>query len=136
MKIIKIGKELDNNIIIKNDPSVSRYHIQLFIDNDDNIFISDCNSTNGTYVNGQKINDPIKLDTYDVLKIGNTIINWKQLLLENEDLEEAFETFQDNLSILEQNPIKQKNIKKYKWLLIIISALISIIIICLFKIKI
>jgi pSer/pThr/pTyr-binding forkhead associated (FHA) protein len=131
MKIIKIGKEVDNDMIIEGDPSVSRYHIQLFIDDEGNVFVTDCNSTNGTYINGQRINEPIKLETYDVLKIANTIINWKQLLQENVDLKEAYETYQDKLSIHEEYPIKQKKtIEKY-YLIIIICLIISLLIIFL-----
>lgn len=132
MKIIKIGKEVDNDMIIEGDPSVSRYHIQLFIDDEGNVFVTDCNSTNGTYINGQRINESIKLETYDVLKIANTIINWKQLLQENVDLKEAYETFQDKLSIPEEHPIKQKKTIEKNYLIIIICLIISLLIIFLF----
>jgi len=69
IKTIKIGRLKDNDIVIDNS-SVSRYHCQLFIDNSGNVFLTDLNSSNGTYVNGIRIKDSVQLRTTDVLKCG------------------------------------------------------------------
>ncbi len=130
MRIIKIGSDTNNDMIISGDPAVSRMHMQLFIDDDANVFVTDCKSTNGTYVNGQRIETSIKLETYDILRIANTLINWQQLLLDNVDVKEAYETFQDNSSIPELQLEPQKN-KSVKLLLFIISILIIAIVIYL-----
>ena len=131
MRIIKIGSDTNNDMIISGDPAVSRMHMQLFIDDDANVFVTDCKSTNGTYVNGQRIETSIKLETYDILRIANTLINWQQLLLDNVDVKEAYETFQDNSSIpeLQLEPQKNKSVKPL--LFIIISILIIAIVIYL-----
>ena len=130
MRIIKIGSDTNNDMIISGDPAVSRMHMQLFIDDDANVFATDCKSTNGTYVNGQRIETSIKLETYDILRIANTLINWQQLLLDNVDVKEAYETFQDNSSVPELQLEPQKN-KSVRLLLFIISILIIAIVIYL-----
>jgi pSer/pThr/pTyr-binding forkhead associated (FHA) protein len=134
MRIIKIGSDTNNDMIISGDPAVSRMHMQLFIDDEANVFVTDCNSTNGTYVNGQRIDISIKLETYDILRIANTLINWQQLLLDNVDVKEAYETFQDNSSIPELQLEPQKN-KSVKLLLFIVSILIVGIVIYLICLK-
>ena len=52
----------------------------IFIDDDRNVFVTDKNSLNGTFVNGTKIFEPKKLGRYDILRIGNTLINWRDYL--------------------------------------------------------
>lgn len=75
MKKFTIGTLKSNDIVIKNDTTVSRSHAFLFNDSNNNIYISDCNSLNGTYVNGMKVDDAI-LNNLDILKVGNTVIDW------------------------------------------------------------
>ena len=68
---IKVGKAPINDIVI-NDTFVSREHLEIFIDSDKNVFITDLDSANGTYVNGIRITNSVKLETFDILLIGNT----------------------------------------------------------------
>lgn len=74
MKKLTIGKSSSNDIVISNDSTVSRSHAFLFSDNI-HIYISDCDSLNGTYVNGLRVQDTI-LNKLDILKVGNTVIDW------------------------------------------------------------
>ena len=122
MRLIKIGSGTDNDMIISGDPAVSRSHMQLFVDDEANVFVTDCNSTNGTYVNGHRINKSVKLQTYDILRIANTLINWQQLLNDNADVKAAYETFQENSfqPELQLEPKKAKNIR----LILFIAAII------------
>jgi pSer/pThr/pTyr-binding forkhead associated (FHA) protein len=96
--------------------------MQLFVDDEANVFVTDCNSTNGTYVNGHRINKSVKLQTYDILRIANTLINWQQLLNDNADVKAAYETFQENSfqPELQLEPKKTKNIR----LILFIAAII------------
>ncbi len=56
MRIIKIGRSLENDIIISpREEDVSKWHALLKIDNDGKVRISDLASTNGTYVNGKRL---------------------------------------------------------------------------------
>ena len=75
MNKLTIGTLESNDIIVTNDSTVSRSHALLFSDSNNNIYISDLNSLNGTYVNGLKVNDAI-LNDLDILKVGNTVIDW------------------------------------------------------------
>ena len=71
MKLIKIGTSNKNDIVIDGDNTVSRQHLQIFIDDESNVFVTDLNSMNGTFVNGEIIKEPVLLKPYDILKIGN-----------------------------------------------------------------
>ncbi len=56
MKIIKIGRSLDNDIVISpREEDVSKWHALLKIDNDGKVRISDLASTNGTFINGKRL---------------------------------------------------------------------------------
>ena len=73
-----IGREKGDIII--NDPEVSSSHCQIQqIDNDYHLF--DMNSTNGTYVNNNRIVKAMLKDN-DIIKIGSSIL---QFNLENEE---------------------------------------------------
>ena len=127
MRLIKIGSGTDNDMIIIGDPAVSRSHMQLFVDDEANVFVTDCTSTNGTYLNGYRINKSVKLQTYDILRIGNTLINWQQLLNDGADVKEAYETFQENSSQPELQVESKKNI--YIRLILFIAVIILLAII-------
>ena len=59
-----IGRLEDNTFQIA-DPSVSSHHCEIFMRGDD-VVVQDLNSTNGSYINGEKI-------TEAVLKPGQTL---------------------------------------------------------------
>lgn len=75
MTSVSIGRNPDNNVVV-NDPNVSRYHCRIDDNGNGNFFIQDMNSTNGTYVNGQRIYGTAPLRVSDVVKIGDTILPW------------------------------------------------------------
>ncbi len=67
-KIISLGRGENNDIVIK-DPYISKNHFKI-IENRKKHYIEDLNSANGTYLNGEKIVDPVKLKNRDLIKIG------------------------------------------------------------------
>lgn len=69
-KLLKIGRGKENDIIIA-DPSVSRRHIELFINDEGAVFITDLNSSNGTTVNGIVLTGSMILCSNDVVKLGS-----------------------------------------------------------------
>ena len=75
MKIITVGRETSNDVVIP-DSFVGRHHLQLIKDEAGAYFVRDLNSTNGTFVNGQKIQGEVALDEQDVIRIGNTTLPW------------------------------------------------------------
>ncbi len=70
MKVIKIGRSSENDIVI-SETFISRQHALLMVDNSGKIRIRDLDSTSGTYVNGNRIqeealaqDDEVRLGTY------------------------------------------------------------------------
>ena len=66
---IDIGRSINNDIIIQNQ-FVSKNHARLEKENN-NHYISDLNSSNGTYLNGKKLVGTAELSHGDIIKIGN-----------------------------------------------------------------
>ena len=108
MKKLTIGKSSSNDIVISDDSTVSRSHAFLFSDNI-HIYISDCNSLNGTYVNGLRVQDAI-LNNLDILKVGNTVIDWAIYFNVNMDskIETSFMQDESNLLNSDENIPKGK----------------------------
>ena len=75
MKVITIGRSEENDVVI-TDPCASRHHLQIIQHDDGHFSVSDFGSTNGTYVNGQRINGEVILRDNDIIRIGNTTIPW------------------------------------------------------------
>lgn len=78
-RLYRIGTAQDNDIVL-SDPTqkVSRYHAIIWVDKDSNIYIKDI-STNGTYVNGVKINPNIDfpVSTKDIIVFAKSQpFNW------------------------------------------------------------
>lgn len=78
MKLYTIGSLSTSDICISNDPTVSRKHAQLFWDGKGVVVISDLGSLNGTFVNGNKILEPYRLKDLDVVKVGNSLLSWRE----------------------------------------------------------
>jgi len=76
MKIITIGRSSGNNVVI-SDSMVSKSHCQIIQDNNGNYRLIDNNSTNGTYINGEKRHGEIRLNQSDIIRIGNTTLPWQ-----------------------------------------------------------
>ncbi|MCH5243466.1 MAG: FHA domain-containing protein [Lentimicrobiaceae bacterium] len=75
MKVIKVGRAADNDKVIDDDVYVSRYHCQL-IRHDNGAYEIVDTSTNGSYVNGRKVNHRQTLHHGDIVKIGNICLPW------------------------------------------------------------
>ena len=73
--LIKIGRQLDNHIILE-DPRVSRSHAQIKLIND-RFVIFDMNSTGGTFVNGQPISQSV-LYPGDVISLAGVVFIFSQ----------------------------------------------------------
>ena len=77
MKVITLGRSTENNDIVVNDEKVSRNHLQMVMDDNGNYSVVDLESTNGTYVNGQRISGEVRLRPGDEVRIGQTVLPWQ-----------------------------------------------------------
>jgi pSer/pThr/pTyr-binding forkhead associated (FHA) protein len=75
--IINIGRNKKNDVVIEN-LKVSNTHAQLIIDEKDKVYINDLQSENGTFVNGNIINELTELSQSDVVKLANYLFEWKK----------------------------------------------------------
>lgn len=75
MKTLSIGRDASNNIVL-NDNMVSRNHAQLIVLGEGRVQIKDLGSTNGTFVNGTKINE-LYLNPGDIVKCASAFLNWQ-----------------------------------------------------------
>jgi len=66
-----IGRDITNDITI-NDPEVSRHHSRL-VRNPGGYTIEDLRSTNGTFVNRQRLTGPYQLSNGDLIGLGETV---------------------------------------------------------------
>ena len=81
---ISIGRNRNSQIVINNN-TISKDHAIIEFDEDGNAIIKDLNSSNGTYVNGQRLKViPIRLKTGDKITFGKY------------DMEFIFEAFNTN----------------------------------------
>jgi hypothetical protein len=69
---LKIGRTAPADIIIP-DPGVSREHCLVELAGD-KLCITDLNSTNGTYVEGKRIDDSVLLKIGQVVRVGNVTL--------------------------------------------------------------
>ena len=76
MEVKIIGKSSSCDVVI-SDNTVSREHAQLVMDND-TIEIIDLDSTNGTYVNGERITKPTRLTQGDEVVLGGVEFIWQK----------------------------------------------------------
>ncbi len=72
---IRIGRSEDNDICLLND-SISSHHAELHIKRGLSFFVVDLNSTNGVFVNGEKVSQQ-KLHDGDLIELGEVRLNFK-----------------------------------------------------------
>jgi phosphoserine phosphatase RsbU/P len=72
---LTIGRSSRNDICI-GDPFASRLHAELRREGD-HVLLVDNGSANGTYLNGQRVNGTIRLEPGDLIRIGETEIEYK-----------------------------------------------------------
>jgi predicted component of type VI protein secretion system len=67
-----LGRDLANEIAI-SDPEVSRRHARFYMQ-DENVMVEDLGSTNGSFLNGERISSPQQLRAGDVITLGESIV--------------------------------------------------------------
>lgn len=102
--IIKIGRDNSNDIAI-NEPRISRNHAIITDLKDGNYEIKDLGSTNGTFVNGERITQKIIVQG-DKVEVATCLVNWAAAFTEPETFgqfamikEEPFSKIRKTISI-------------------------------------
>lgn len=74
-----IGRKLSNDVII-SDSSASRVHAEIHLHASENrVTIADLDSTNGTYLNRQRVEGTVPLANRDVIRIGTCLMSVQYL---------------------------------------------------------
>lgn len=68
---MRIGRETDNDIVVKDDGFVSRYHAWITYERE-HFWLEDLGSTNGTLLNGEPLQRREILASGDKIKIGES----------------------------------------------------------------
>ncbi len=68
---VTVGRDITNDIVI-SDPEVSRHHARL-IRGTGGYVIEDLRSTNGTFINRERISSPYQLRDGDLIGMGETV---------------------------------------------------------------
>lgn len=71
---ITIGRRTDNDIVILDDPQVSRQHARVFRQGK-RMYVVDCASAGGTYVSGERIHERRLLGDEEI-RIGQTLFQY------------------------------------------------------------
>ena len=68
-----LGREHPTADLVIADPGVSRRHARVFTHNG-GVIVEDLGSSNGTYVNGERISGPVELGIGDEVQLGETVL--------------------------------------------------------------
>lgn len=70
---LTLGRSPACVVVLENDTFASSVHARVFRQDGD-VFVEDLGSTNGTYVNGERLAAPTQLKRGDHLKVGSTVL--------------------------------------------------------------
>jgi FHA domain len=73
---VTIGRGLRNDIAIASDEYASARHAR-FEPRQDGVWVQDLGSTNGTYLNGTRLEQPRRLTSGDVIRVGETDLRFE-----------------------------------------------------------
>ena len=74
---VTLGRAPDNDFNLDADEFASGHHARIE-PRRDGVWVEDLGSTNGTFVNGQKLTRPRKLAPGDVVRVGETDLRFEQ----------------------------------------------------------
>jgi hypothetical protein len=74
---LTIGRGGQNDIAIRSDEYASARHAR-FEPRQDGVWVQDLGSTNGTYLNGARLEHPRRLTQGDVVRVGETDLRYEQ----------------------------------------------------------
>ena len=129
--LLRIGKSPNNEVVINNS-FISDYHLELFIDETNLVFLTDLKSDNGTFVNGKRLKGYIKLEPKDEVFIGNGyFFDWEKTLYDMQKTNKK----ELNIKKKEKNETVKKKSFIFRYLdLVLIYSFVFILLIYLYVI--
>jgi pSer/pThr/pTyr-binding forkhead associated (FHA) protein len=76
MRTLTIGRSSSNDVVMQ-DSFVSGSHCSITMDEKGNFYLQDLGSSNGTFVNGKRVQQAW-LKSNDIVRIGETVIPWQE----------------------------------------------------------
>jgi pSer/pThr/pTyr-binding forkhead associated (FHA) protein len=77
---LRIGSNVDNDMVIESE-GVDDKHLELFCDSSGNVFITDLNTKNGTFINGEELNGYALLNQGDKVVLGrHYVFRWESFV--------------------------------------------------------
>ena len=77
--VTTLGRGHESTVRLRHDTEISRVHCRVEHRPDGTCLASDCDSKNGTYVNGRQIGDqPVTLKNGDQIRIGKTQLTFRE----------------------------------------------------------
>ncbi len=70
-----LGREQSNDIVLTDDEQVSGRHLRVLV-RAGSFYVEDIGSTNGTFLNGERITGAVLLNSGDLIKAGKTILKF------------------------------------------------------------
>lgn len=70
---VSIGRSPENDIVLDNEPTISRFHAVLER-NGDRWLLRDLGSRNGTWLNGERVTDAMPFESADEARIGDYVL--------------------------------------------------------------
>jgi pSer/pThr/pTyr-binding forkhead associated (FHA) protein len=74
--VLAIGRLEDNDIVIDDDSFISSHHARIEI-RPEGTWVVDLGSTNGCYVNGQRVADERSVRKGDRIQVGSTVLEMR-----------------------------------------------------------
>ena len=69
-----IGRQAEGAGSLRNDIEISRRHARISAEPDGSFVVEDLGSTNGTYVNGRRVDAPLRLEVGDRIEVGSSAL--------------------------------------------------------------
>lgn len=112
--LIKVGRDQSNDILI-DDERVSAQHLEIFVDVEGNVYLTDLNSLHGTFINDQRIEGAVELNENDEVKISNAFaLNWKDLIIQAKKNSFSIGSAPENRIILNDTSVDAFHLQLFK----------------------
>ena len=102
-KLYKLGRLPDCEIVLDHI-TISRVHAEFFVDPQFNVFLTDLNSSYGTFINSKRISAPVLLSKGDIISFGDEqFFDWEYQILGKEPIRKLTSAAKKNKNLIKDN---------------------------------